>query len=71
MHLEAKLAQYDGLNNPVVDTNAAFAFYVNPLGVQMDLFLDDLGVSMFGGSGSEDPTWDAIWASAGRPARTR
>jgi hypothetical protein len=52
--------------DPFNDRRRAFAFYVNPLGVQMDLFLDDLGVSMFGGSGSEDPTWDAIWASAGR-----
>lgn len=37
----------------------ATEFFVNPLGVQMDLFYDDV-------SGNEDDSWDAIWDSAGR-----
>lgn len=45
--------------DPFDDHRRAFEFFVNPLGVQMDLFLDDLGTG-------EDETWDAIWNSAGR-----
>jgi len=41
------------------DERRAFEFWVNPLGVQLDLFYDDL-------SGSEDSSWDALWESAGR-----
>ncbi|MFL6236134.1 MAG: DUF5916 domain-containing protein [Thermoanaerobaculia bacterium] len=41
------------------DERRAFEFFVNPLGVQMDLFNDDVG-------GNEDATWDAIWSAAGR-----
>ena len=41
------------------DERRAFEFFVNPLGVQMDLLKDDVG-------GSEDSSWDAIWSSAGR-----
>jgi hypothetical protein len=41
------------------DERRAFEFFVNPLGVQMDMFQDDVG-------GSEDVTWDAIWDSAGK-----
>ncbi len=41
------------------DERRAFEFFVNPLGVQMDMFMDDV-------SGNEDETWDAIWISAGR-----
>ncbi|MBI4169779.1 MAG: carbohydrate binding family 9 domain-containing protein [Acidobacteria bacterium] len=41
------------------DGRRAFEFFVNPLGVQMDLVVDDV-------SGNEDPSWDAIWNSAGR-----
>ena len=41
------------------DERRAFEFFINPLGVQMDMFLDDL-------SGNEDDSWDAIWISAGR-----
>lgn len=41
------------------DERRAFEFFVNPLGVQMDMFNDDL-------SGQEDTSWDAIWDSAGR-----
>jgi hypothetical protein len=41
------------------DERRAFEFFVNPLGVQMDLFQDDVG-------GSEDETWDALWDTAGR-----
>lgn len=41
------------------DERRAFEFFVNPLGVQMDLIMDDVG-------GNEDSSWDAIWNSAGR-----
>jgi hypothetical protein len=41
------------------DERRAFEFFVNPLGVQMDLFQDDV-------NGNEDETWDAIWRSAGK-----
>jgi len=41
------------------DERRAFEFFVNPLGVQMDLFNDDL-------SHDETTAWDAIWSSAGR-----
>ena len=41
------------------DERRAFEFFVNPRGVQMDLFQDDV-------SGREDVNWDAIWSSAGR-----
>lgn len=40
------------------DERRAFEFFVNPLGVQMDLFQNDI-------TGNEDDTWDAIWDSAG------
>lgn len=45
--------------DPFNDERRAFEFFVNPLGVQMDLFLDDV-------NGSEDESWDAIWDGAGR-----
>ena len=41
------------------DSRRGFEFFVNPLGVQMDLINNDVG-------GGEDSSWDAIWASAGR-----
>lgn len=41
------------------DERRAFEFFVNPLGVQMDMFQDDV-------SGNEDESWDAIWDSAGK-----
>jgi hypothetical protein len=41
------------------DERRACEFFVNPLGVQMDLVEDDV-------SGTEDSSWDAIWVSAGR-----
>ncbi|MEA2601691.1 MAG: hypothetical protein QOF89_2683 [Acidobacteriota bacterium] len=41
------------------DERRAFEFFVNPLGVQMDMFMDDV-------SGNEDSSWDAIWNTAGR-----
>lgn len=41
------------------DERRAFEFFVNPLGVQMDLTNNDL-------TGNEDDSWDAIWASAGK-----
>jgi len=41
------------------DQRRGYEFFVNPLGVQMDLVIDDV-------AGNEDSSWDAIWASAGR-----
>jgi len=41
------------------DERRAFEFFVNPLGVQLDLFQNDA-------TGGEDESWDALWASAGR-----
>jgi hypothetical protein len=41
------------------DNRRAFEFFVNPLGVQMDLIQDDT-------NRNEDDSWDAIWSSAGR-----
>ncbi len=40
------------------DERRAFEFFVNPLGVQMDLTNDDVNKN-------EDDSWDAIWDSAG------
>jgi hypothetical protein len=42
------------------DGRRAYEFFVNPLGVQMDLVMDDV-------SGNEDSSWDGLWDSAGRP----
>ena len=41
------------------DNRRAFEFFVNPLGVQMDLIQDDT-------NRNEDSSWDAIWSTAGR-----
>lgn len=41
------------------DERRAFEFFVNPLGVQMDLTQNEM-------TGAEDNSWDAIWDSAGR-----
>ncbi|MEM7763038.1 MAG: DUF5916 domain-containing protein [Pseudomonadota bacterium] len=40
------------------DERRAFEFFVNPLGIQMDLTLDDI-------NGNEDDSWNSIWGSAG------
>ena len=45
------------------DERRAFEFFVNPLGVQMDLFQSDV-------TGVEDDSWDAIWDSAGKVTST-
>lgn len=45
--------------DPFNDERRAFEFFINPLGVQMDMFNDDVG-------GNEDASWDALWASSGR-----
>ena len=45
--------------DPFNDERRAFEFFVNPVGVQMDLFNDDVG-------GNEDESWDAIWDAAGK-----
>lgn len=41
------------------DERRAFELFVNPLGVQMDMFQDDVG-------GNEDESWDTIWDAAGK-----
>jgi hypothetical protein len=41
------------------DERRGFEFFVNAMGVQMDLFQDDV-------NGNEDETWDAIWNAAGK-----
>jgi hypothetical protein len=41
------------------DQRRAFEFFVNPLGVQMDLINDDV-------NRNESTSWDAIWDSAGQ-----
>ena len=45
------------------DERFAFEFFVNPLGVQMDLTQNEM-------TGEEDDSWDAIWDSAGRVTET-
>ncbi|MES1241557.1 MAG: DUF5916 domain-containing protein [Acidobacteriota bacterium] len=45
--------------DPFNDERRAFEFFANPLGVQMDLFNDDV-------SNNEDASWDALWWTAGR-----
>ncbi len=45
------------------DERRAFQFFVNPVGVQMDVFLDQV-------NDNEDTAWDAIWDSAGRVTDT-
>jgi hypothetical protein len=45
--------------DPFNDERRAFEFFVNPLGVQMDLFND-------GVSNNEDDSWDALWWTAGK-----
>ncbi|MEA2561326.1 MAG: hypothetical protein QOH06_2830 [Acidobacteriota bacterium] len=49
--------------DPFNDERRAFEFFVNPFGIQMDMFMDDVG-------GDESETWDAIWASSGRITET-
>ncbi len=45
------------------DERRAFEFFVNPLGVQMDMTQNEM-------TGEEDDSWDAIWDSAGRTTDT-
>lgn len=45
------------------DQRRAFEFFINPLGVQMDLTQNEM-------TGNEDSSWDAIWDSAGRITAT-
>lgn len=45
------------------DQRRAFEFFANPYGVQMDLMKNEM-------TGNEDPSWDAIWDSAGRVTAT-
>jgi hypothetical protein len=57
----------DDLVGVVIDTfndeRRAFEFFDNPLGVQMDLIMDDV-------VGDEDDSWNAIWDSAGKISDT-
>lgn len=41
------------------DRRRAYEFFVNPLGVQMDLIREEA-------TGNEDASWDGLWTSAGR-----
>ncbi|HEX5757686.1 MAG TPA: DUF5916 domain-containing protein [Thermoanaerobaculia bacterium] len=41
------------------DETRAFEFFINPLGVQMDLLQNEV-------TGNEDDSWDTIWTSSGR-----
>jgi len=48
--------------DPFHDNRRGFEFIVNPLGVQMDSLLNEVG-----GEGAEvDNTWDAIWDASGK-----
>jgi Carbohydrate family 9 binding domain-like/Domain of unknown function (DUF5916) len=63
-HLSDRDSAYDDdfvgiVLDPFNDERRAFEFFVNPLGVQMDLFNDDV-------SNNEDASWDALWWTAGR-----
>ena len=46
------------------DQRRAYEFFVNPLGVQMDLIKDETN------GGNEDASWDGLWTSAGRITAT-
>ena len=63
-HLRDRDAAYrDDFIGIIVDTfddqRRAYEFFVNPLGVQMDLINDQA-------TGNEDDSWDGLWTSAGR-----
>src|SRR5688500_12981793 len=62
-YTDRDLAFQDDFVGVVLDTfnddRRAFEFFVNPLGVQMDLIQDDT-------NRNEDESWDAIWSTAGR-----
>jgi len=45
------------------DERRGYEFFVNPLGAQMDLVIDDT-------TGNEDDSWDGIWDSAGKITET-
>jgi hypothetical protein len=48
--------------DPFQDERRGFQFLANPLGVQMDTLLNEVG----SGGSDVDVTWDAIWDSSGR-----
>jgi hypothetical protein len=48
--------------DPFFDRRRGFQFLVNPLGVQMDSLINEVGSS----ENQVDVTWDAIWQAAGR-----
>lgn len=45
------------------DERLAYEFFVNPLGAQMDLVIDDA-------NGNEDDSWDGLWDSGGQITET-
>ena len=45
------------------DQRRGYEFFVNPLGAQMDLIMDDQ-------NGNEDDSWDGVWDSAGKITAT-
>jgi hypothetical protein len=45
------------------DERRGFEMFVNPLGVQMDLALDETKEN---NQNEEDPNWDTLWSSAGK-----
>ncbi len=56
------------LLDPFRDARRGFVFGVSALGVQSDAFFNQQGTGFMGGGGDplRDPSWDAIWQSAGR-----
>ena len=63
-HLRDRDAAYrDDFVGIIIDTfddqRRAYEFFVNPLGVQMDLITDQA-------TGNEDDSWDGLWTAAGR-----
>jgi Domain of unknown function (DUF5916)/Carbohydrate family 9 binding domain-like len=53
--------------DPFNDARRAFQFGISPLGVQYDaVYAPGSGRQGGGSQGSADPSWDAIWASAGK-----
>jgi hypothetical protein len=46
------------------DQRRGYEFFANPLGVQMDMLRSEVGSG--DDDDEEDPSWDAIWDSAGR-----
>jgi hypothetical protein len=52
--------------DPFRDSRRGFQFGISAQGVQFDALFNQQGSSSQGGDAQRDPTWDAIWSSAGR-----